>query len=673
MFESILIANRGEIACRIARTAKSMGIRTIAVYSDTDQDAQHIHLADEAHRIGPGNVNQSYLDIDHILDIASKTKAEAIHPGYGFLSEDFRFAEAVTKMGATFIGPSPEVIRTMGLKHEAKSLMEAAGVPIIPGWFTDSDNLPLAQKWAFKIGYPILVKAVAGGGGRGIRLALDQDALESAISEAREEAGLSFRDNRLLIEKLIPSPRHIEVQILGDKHGNYAHLWERDCSLQRRYQKVIEEAPAPNMTKDTREAVIEAALKAAKKVGYQGVGTVEFILDSSNGIREAPFYFMEMNTRLQVEHPVTEMISGIDIVNLQIRIAAGETLPSSLNTPALRGHAIEARLYAEDPNNNFQPSVGTLRRFRLPSNNKHVRVDSGVVEGDNISVYYDSMLAKIIAHGTTRASAIRRLTRELNKVQVEGPATNISFLLKAISHPSFASGEFTTNFLRDYFEDLSARPIRDTPNDALALACLHILTPQHATPVMRPSEHDDKFSPWDDRSSWRANQIDSTTIRFGQGSRTIEIPVTYRNGAYRLDLPDGRKEVISIKHDKSLVKITIDGIPVTGHATVSDNIIKITTEMGEYDLGLQPPWAQPINTNHTDNRIVSPMPGVITQILVNPGAPVKKGQPLVRIEAMKMIHTLVSPRDGLINTVHFEEGSVIEEKSTLISLTHYGL
>src|SRR5262245_3312831 len=447
MYSSILIANRGEIACRITRTAHRLGMRVIAVHSEPDREALHVKMADEAVAIGPASVRDSYLCPDRILEAAQQTGAEAIHPGYGFLSENVGFAEACSRAGIVFVGPPPEAIRAMGLKDAAKALMRDAGVPVVPGYMGEEQDGAFLERMAAETGYPVLIKAVAGGGGKGMRLIADPAAFRPALESCQREALSAFGDPRVLIERYVSAPRHIEIQVFGDKHGNTVHLFERDCSLQRRHQKVIEEAPAPGMTPEIRNAMGRAAVMAARAVGYQGAGTVEFIVDSSRGLAPDGFFFMEMNTRLQVEHPVTEAITGLDLVELQFKVAAGEHLPFRQADLTLTGHAVEARLYAEDPDHEFLPQAGRLRRLSWPEGSPGLRIDTGVEQGDVITPHYDPMIAKLIVHAPTRREALRELANALDDTVLLGIRSNRAFLTRLARHPDFVAGAVDTGFI----------------------------------------------------------------------------------------------------------------------------------------------------------------------------------------------------------------------------------
>src|SRR4051812_22733193 len=454
MFASVLIANRGEIAVRIARTAKRLGMRVIAVYSEADAGALHVRVADEAHSIGPPPARESYLVIEKLIETARRSGAQCIHPGYGFLSENPQFAGACTEAGIVFVGPPPSAIRAMGLKDRAKALMEKAGVPVVPGYHGELQDPKFLKEKAYQIGYPVLIKAVAGGGGKGMRRVDKHAEFDTALEGAMREGQSAFGDPRVLIEKYVTAPRHIEIQVFADSHGNVIHLNERDCSLQRRHQKVIEEAPAPGMTPEVREAMGRAATEAARAVGYQGAGTVEFIADGARGLRPDGFWFMEMNTRLQVEHPVTEAITGLDLVEMQFRVAAGEKLPLAQSDVRIDGHAAEARLYAEDPERNFLPSTGTLMALEFPKG-EGLRIDTGVEAGSAVSPYYDPMIAKVIAHGADRDEALDRLARALGQTIVVGPHANAAFLKALVSHPEFRAGRFDTAFIDRHLADLT--------------------------------------------------------------------------------------------------------------------------------------------------------------------------------------------------------------------------
>ncbi|MBV9394641.1 MAG: acetyl-CoA carboxylase biotin carboxylase subunit, partial [Methylobacteriaceae bacterium] len=528
MFEKILIANRGEIACRIVRTARRMGIVTVAVYSDADRDAMHVAMADEACRIGPPPARESYLKIEAIIAAAKRAGAEAIHPGYGFLSENAGFADACAAAGITFIGPPAAAIRAMGGKSEAKALMDKAGIPLVPGYHGEDQSPDLLAREAERIGYPVLIKASAGGGGKGMKVATQHSEFASQLASAKREAASSFGDDRVLIEKYLEHPRHVEIQVFADAHGNCVYLFERDCSIQRRHQKVIEEAPAPNFPQEMRARMGQAAVEAARAIGYVGAGTIEFLYDAV----AKQFYFMEMNTRLQVEHPVTEMITGLDLVEWQFRIAAGERLPLSQEDLAIHGHAIEARLYAEDPERGFLPQTGRLTHLVFPTG-ENVRVDTGVKGGDIISIYYDPMIAKLIAWGIDRDAAIRRFRSALAKTQVAGLKTNVAFLARLAGHPAFKAADLDTRFIDRHQSDLLVTPPPASEKE-FALAALGLLLRRDEEARQAALASADPWSPWGSRNGWRLNDEARSELRLRdlsveRGGETL-IEVIYRRG-----------------------------------------------------------------------------------------------------------------------------------------------
>jgi len=620
MFSSLLIANRGEIACRVIRTAKRMGLRTIAVYSDADAHALHVAMADEAVRIGPAPVRESYLRADAILDAAKHTKADAIHPGYGFLSENADFAEACADAGVIFVGPPASAIRAMGLKDRAKALMAKAGVAVVPGYLGDDQSTEHLAKEADKIGYPVLIKAVAGGGGKGMRRVDAAKEFKAALEGAQREAQSSFGDARVLIEKYVTCPRHIEMQVFADGHGNAVHLFERDCSLQRRHQKVIEEATAPGMPKAMRAAMGEAAVKAAKAVGYIGAGTIEFIADASEGLKADRFWFMEMNTRLQVEHPVTEGITGFDLVEWQLRVAAGEKLPVLQKDIRANGHAIEARLYAEDPSKGFLPSIGTLERLRLPSG-EGIRVDTGVREGDAVSPFYDPMIAKVIAWAETREGAAAELADALSQTQIGGVATNNTFLIRALRNRAFIAGDIDTGFIARHENDLIPADIIDS--EILSTAARLIASESYNT-----GNIDD---PWNAGDSFRLSGKARQFIGFMVGGKKVDV-----------DLTD------SAAPDSCALRLANGTIAVMRSGE--------TFVLHPYD-----PFEAAEATGSASDRVVTPMPGKIVQLFVRPGDKLAKGQAIAVLEAMKMEHTLAAPADVQIATVDVSQGDQVNE------------
>ncbi|MHC5231511.1 acetyl/propionyl/methylcrotonyl-CoA carboxylase subunit alpha [Brucella sp. LJL56] len=650
MFQKILIANRGEIACRVIRTARELGVATVAIYSDADANALHVEMADEAVRVGPAISAQSYLNVEAIIRAALETGAQAIHPGYGFLSENAGFVDAVEAAGLTFIGPSARAIRAMGLKDAAKALMEKASVPVVPGYHGDNQDGAFLKSEADRITYPVLIKARAGGGGKGMRR-VDQAAdFAAALDSARREAEASFGDSAVLVEKYMAKPRHIEVQVFGDSHGNAVHLFERDCSLQRRHQKVIEEAPAPGMTPDMRAAMGEAAVKAALAIGYSGAGTVEFIADVSEGLRPDRFFFMEMNTRLQVEHPVTEAITGLDLVEWQLRVASGEALPKRQDELSISGWAFEARLYAEDPARDFLPATGKLALFAPPEN---ARVDSGVRTGDTITPFYDPMIAKIIAHGATRDEALNRLDAALNKTRIAGLVTNRQFLSALSNLDAFRTGDVDTGLIG---RETATLFTDEQPSDiAIALAALGALDLLDASQEGDPWSSLRGFRLWGEAS--RSVLIDhhgerhtvSFTTRgdrhFGFAFGTIEIR-EHKNGQVRFAV-DGRvseASVLRIGHDVT--------VQVEGRDTIFHHVQSVGAE----------------EDASSESRILSPMPGLVRLVSAVEGASVAKGDPLVTMEAMKMELSLTAPRDGKIASVTVVAGDQVNEGALLVEL-----
>jgi 3-methylcrotonyl-CoA carboxylase alpha subunit len=664
MFDKILIANRGEIACRIARTARRMGIGTVAVYSEADARALHVESCDEAYLLGPPAARDSYLRIDRILDVARRSGAKAVHPGYGFLSENEDFARACAEAGVVFIGPPPEAIHAMGSKSNAKAIMEKAGVPLVPGYHGDSQDPARLAVEADRIGYPVLIKASAGGGGKGMRIVREPAELAAAIASAKREAASSFGDDHLLIEKYLLRPRHVELQVFADTHGNCVHLFERDCSVQRRHQKVLEEAPAPGMTVQRRRQMGSAAVAAARAVGYVGAGTVEFILDS-----EGEFYFMEMNTRLQVEHPVTEMITGLDLVEWQLRIAGGEPLPLAQEQLAIGGHAIEARVYAEDPARGFLPAIGRLEHLQEPATSGHVRVDTGVREGDEIGVHYDPMIAKLICWDTDRDSALRRLRQALADYQVAGLATNLQFLSAVVSHRAFAlahrePGLLDTGLIERYQAELlpAQEPVDD---EVLAIAALD----QCLRVVQAAQEHastsSDPGSPWHGASGWRLNQDNHHVLGFVDAGRTVPVTAHYRPHGYLLDLPDGSRSVSGEVDADGAIAVEIDG------ARMLAQVVRRGTELTVFARGrshrLELAVTDATHEAGDEGSLVSPMPGSVIDVLVKVGDSVVKGAPLMLIEAMKMEHTIAAPADGVVKEVFFAKGDQVREGVELLA------
>jgi 3-methylcrotonyl-CoA carboxylase alpha subunit len=620
MIRTLLIANRGEIACRIVRTARRLGIRTVAVYADADAKALHVREADEAVHLGPSAARESYLVGEKIVAAASQTGAEAIHPGYGFLSENADFAQAVIDAGLIWVGPKPSSIRAMGLKDAAKKLMDEAGVPTTPGYLGEDQSPERLKAEADRIGYPVLIKAVAGGGGKGMRRVNAAGEFADMLLSCKREAAASFGDDRVLIEKYILAPRHIEVQVFGDSFGQVVHLFERDCSLQRRHQKVIEEAPAPGMDEATRTAVCGAAVKAARAVDYVGAGTIEFIADASEGLRADRIWFMEMNTRLQVEHPVTEEITGQDLVEWQLRVASGEKLPLTQEQLAIRGHAVEARLYAEDPAHEFLPSTGRLDHFVLP---RRIRIDTGVEEGDRISPYYDPMIAKLIATGRDRDEAIDRLVDALTQVEIWPVKTNAGFLAHAAADPDFRAGAVDTGFIPAKIDALVPDPA--PPAGAWTLAANALLSAEWGEA--------ERLDPWTALQGFRLNAAPDPSVALRHG------------GEVRRVVPDGAGE---------------------GIATISGDTVLVFSDGQAFAFGLPGSGGAGGGAGEGEGGLISPMPGRVIAVEVRQGDKVAKGQKLLTLEAMKMEHSLLAPFDGVVAELNASEGTQVTEGTLLV-------
>ena len=655
MFRKILIANRGEIACRVMRTARRMGIATVAVYSEADANAAHVQQADEAYAIGPAPARQSYLRGDVILDAARRAGAAAIHPGYGFLSENADFAQACAEHGIVFIGPPVAAIRAMGSKAAAKALMESSGVPLVPGYHGADQSFETLRNATAKIGYPVLLKASAGGGGRGMRVVEGESGLQEGIDRARGEACAAFGDDRLLVEKYLTKPRHIEVQVFGDTQGNIISLFERDCSVQRRHQKVLEESPAPGITGAQRTALGEAAINAARAVGYVGAGTVEFIYEDER------FYFMEMNTRLQVEHPVTEFVTGLDLVEWQLRVAAGEALPMA-DLPRLHGHAIEARICAEDPDADFMPSTGTIKLLRQPAESPFVRVDTGVRQGDTITPFYDSMVAKLIVWDIDRASALRRLSRALAEYALVGPRTNLNLLRQAVGHPAFAEGGVDTGFIGNHPE-LRGQAQAAQPGAAIwAMACLACL-PRDAT-----TDQGDPYSPWSVNDGWRMNGSASFTLELGYGtSAPVLLHATAVGKNWRIELPGGAVTArLEVGQDHDAI-LHIDGARRVLHVMTETNSVTVISDGQNHVFPRIDRLSPPEEETSQEARLIAPMPSRVVSVFVEAGALVTRGQKLLILESMKVETTVAAPHDGQIETVHVKPDELVKEGANLMS------
>jgi 3-methylcrotonyl-CoA carboxylase alpha subunit len=661
LFSKILIANRGEIACRVIRTARRLGVATVAVYSEADRNALHVELADEAWPIGPAAARESYLNIEAILDAARNSGAEAVHPGYGFLSENADFAEACEVAGVVFIGPPASAMRTMGSKAEAKDLIQRHGVSLVPGYHGADQNPARLLDEAERIGFPVLIKATAGGGGRGMRPVASAAEFAATLAGAKREAGAAFGDDRVLLEKYLPWPRHIEVQIFADRHGNTVHLFERDCSIQRRHQKVLEEAPAPGLDEAQRSAMAEAAVAAARAVGYVGAGTVEFITEGGD------FYFIEMNTRLQVEHPVTEAVTGLDLVEWQIRAAAGEPLPVRQQDLVLHGHAIEARLYAEDPERGFLPQTGTLHGLRFPPP-ELARVDIGVRQGDTVTPFYDPMIAKIISWGEDRAAAVGRLRRALAETAVLGVATNLEFLARVAAHPEFASAAVDTGFIERHRTALVPPP-RPAPDTVLAAAALFRLLAREDAAKTAVSRSSDPFSPWAWTNGWRLNGRGHQELNFRDGGEERLVRARSQAGSWLLQFDNRAILADGERRADGALSILLDGvrkqITVLNHG--AETAVFLNGE--SWRLTEVDPLAARAGEDPIAGRLIAPMPGRVMQLMVEAGTSVRRGQPLMVIEAMKMEHTVTAPADGVVDAVRFAPGDVVEEGAELIALT----
>jgi 3-methylcrotonyl-CoA carboxylase alpha subunit len=658
MFSKILIANRGEIACRIIRTCNRLGIATVAVYSDADRNALHVQMADEAWHIGGPRPIDSYLRGDKIIEVARASGAEAIHPGYGFLSENAGFARAVEVSGLVFIGPTPEAINAMGSKSAAKTLMEKAGVPVTPGYHGDNQEPAFLAQQANLIGYPLLIKAVAGGGGKGMRLVNASEEFATQLDAAKREASNAFGDQVVLLERFVTGPHHIEFQVFGDTHGNVIHLHERECSIQRRHQKILEEAPAPFLDPTLRARMGEAAVAAASAIGYRGAGTIEFIVGE-----DREFFFMEMNTRLQVEHPITEMITGQDLVEWQLRIAYGEPLPLAQSEIPHRGHAIEVRLCAENPQNNFLPETGMLSRFLKPQTNTHVRIDTGVQQGDSIGVFYDPMIAKLIVHGENRVSAIRRLQRALAETSVLGMTTNITFLQRLAHHPAFLNGATDTQFIQRFGDELFSRQ-KATPDIALIAAASRHLRDEKAARKTHPSFEADPTSPWRESNGWRLNSRSHYAVRFYDSLSGGETEINIIGNQFDIG---GHVTAVNCEWSEDHVRLEYDQKQATAIvARDGDQFTVLLPEM-RFDLKAAKPFSFEIQEEAPDGRLTALMPGRIVRILVSPGDTVKRGQPLLIMEAMKMEHAINSPRDGVIARISFGVDQIVEADAALIA------
>ncbi|RUO74098.1 acetyl/propionyl/methylcrotonyl-CoA carboxylase subunit alpha [Pseudidiomarina sediminum] len=649
MINKLLIANRGEIACRIIRTAQAMGISTVAVYSDADANAQHVQHADESIHIGPAASADSYLVVEKIIAAAKTTGADAIHPGYGFLSENETFADACAANNLIFVGPPTSAIAAMGSKSAAKAIMSDAKVPLVPGYHGEAQDRELLAAEANAIGYPVLLKAAYGGGGKGMRVVEQSNDFNDALASAKREAKAAFGNDKMLVEKYITRPRHVEIQVFCDSHGNAVYLAERDCSVQRRHQKVIEEAPAPMLSESTRQAMGEAAIRAAQAIDYVGAGTVEFLLDTDNS-----FYFMEMNTRLQVEHPVTEMVTGQDLVEWQLRVASGEVLPLTQDQIQLRGHAFEARIYAEDPDHDFLPSTGVLHHLRTPATDAHVRIDSGVIEGDEVSTFYDPMIAKLVVWGEDRTIALRRLLRALDDYRIAGVRTNIDFLRKIGRHQDFQQAELTTRFIETHEAALFATLSDAEINDYAVLACL----------AENLIEQPNSTSVWQHARNFRLNQPACFSLQLQHGERELTVALTRRGNAWQSNFDDSRWHA-SLDGDRLTVSRNGHQFSVYVMATAHD--ITVMSEQASVRFARHL-VADTLSQTATEGSMAAPMNGTIVEVLVAAGDTVEADQALVIMEAMKMEYTIRAAHAGTVEQVFYAAGDLVSDGAELLTL-----
>jgi 3-methylcrotonyl-CoA carboxylase alpha subunit len=663
MFNKILVANRGEIACRIMRTAHAMGIATVAVYSDADRNALHVTMADEAVAIGPAPAADSYLCGDKVLAAAKRTGAEAIHPGYGFLSENADFCRACAEAGLVFIGPPTAAIEAMGSKSAAKNIMEQAQVPLVPGYHGVDQDPAVLRQHADAMGYPVLLKAVAGGGGKGMRQVWAAEKFHEELEAAQRESESSFGNSDMLVEKYLTQPRHVEIQVFCDSHGNAVYLSERDCSVQRRHQKIIEEAPAPGLDANLRQAMGEAAVQAAAAIDYCGAGTVEFLLDS-----DGAYYFMEMNTRLQVEHPVTEMITGLDLVEWQFRVAAGEKLPLAQNEVRVNGHAFEARIYAEDPDNDFMPATGVLGYLQTPEGSAQLRVDTGVRQGDEVSIYYDPMIAKLIVWGEDRQQALRSLAKGLSQYRVAGLTTNIDFLYNLSTCAPFTAAQLDTGFIERH-SDLLFNQHQTNQQEDMALAALYILLRRQQQAQASAATHGDPNSPWHSSSGWRMNEPHLQGLR-----------LYYRDQAHELgaeQLAAGEIPVYRLQLDKHVALVTgqlsqdqlladIDGFRQKTTVAEHDGVFSVYRSNGAFQFSVLAPDTGEAGSAGQGGNPRAPMNGKIVALLVEPGTMVAEDTPLLVMEAMKMEHTIRAPQAGSVTEFFYQAGDLVDGDAELL-------
>jgi 3-methylcrotonyl-CoA carboxylase alpha subunit len=662
MFDKILIANRGEIACRIIRTARRLNIGTVAVYSEPDAQAMHVAAADEAHLIGPGPARESYLSIERILKAARQSGARAIHPGYGFLSENADFAERCTDAGIVFIGPSAATIRAIGDKAQAKIIMERAGVATVPGYHGEAQDAERFAQEADRLGYPVLIKATAGGGGRGMRAVAEPAELGAALDAARNEALSAFGNGQLILEKYLARPRHVEVQVFGDQHGHLVHLFERDCSAQRRHQKVIEESPAPMLDEALRRSLGATAVAAARAADYVGAGTVEFILHGET------FYFIEMNTRLQVEHPVTEMVTRYDLVEWQLQVAAGEPLPARQEQICSRGHAIEARLYAEDPAHDFAPASGHLQQFRLPAATLDVRIETGMREGDEIPIFYDALMAKIIVWGTDREDARRGLETALTATAIAGVAHNRDFLVRLVQHRAFAAGGIDTGFIERHREVLTV-PLSAAPLAAVAAASLALLYPEPGADPATALGARDTGSPWSRHDGWRLSGTTTYALDWLDAGLERHLDIVFERAGLTLTLDEVAARVKYLARHGSELELEFDSVPLKATVQQQGAGFQVALKKGSWQLQYLAPLARRAVAKAGPARLVAPVHGRVLDVLVAPGAKVKRGQALMLLECMKLEYRITAPADGTVDALHFAAGDVVEDGVQLVDFT----
>ena len=669
MFKKILIANRGEIACRVIKTARELGILTVAVYSDADAESLHVAMADEAVNIGPAPSRESYLVMEKVIEAALQTGAEAIHPGYGFLSENADFCIACRDNDIVFIGPPVDAIKAMGSKSAAKTIMEKAGVPLVPGYHGDDQSPEILRKSSDDMGYPVLLKATAGGGGKGMRQVWSAEEFDEALAAAKREAINSFGDDTMLVEKYLTQPRHVEIQVFCDQHNNSVYLAERDCSVQRRHQKVIEEAPAPGMTDALRKEMGESAVRSAEAINYQGAGTVEFLLDA-----DGSFYFMEMNTRLQVEHPVTEMITGQDLVEWQLRVAFGETLPLTQDQVKITGHAFEARVYAEDPANDFLPVSGTLSFLQPPEENANVRVDTGVLQGDDVSIFYDPMIAKLIVWDEDRDKALNRLSKALKEYRISGMTTNLDFLYNLSTCDAFREADLDTGFIEKHRDKIFHETEQDIAS-GVTLGALYLVLQRTQQAALKAANSNDPYSPWNQTNAWRLNEahVHHFDLCFNEQNYPIKVEQLGRGSGTRyaitakIEGANDKTVYAQGKLDGTELYANIDGHRFKAAVSEHDGVYSLYTNNSALQFSLVPVDLGDADSDTAEGGLTAPMNGTIVDLLAKAGDTVAEGDALLVMEAMKMEHTIRAPADGKVVEFYFQPGDLVDGGSDLLS------